>query len=61
MFNKKLLGTITYIKHNRESFTFRYYLSNGLMIEKIDYLFYSFSEAKKLFIKLCEEKFEGLS
>ena len=45
------LDSITYEVFDKGFTIFRYYDSNGLVIHKKEYLFYTIPEAKKLFIQ----------
>jgi hypothetical protein len=45
------LDYITYEVFDKGFTIFRYYDNNGLVIHKKEYIFYSISEAKKLFIE----------
>jgi hypothetical protein len=47
---------ITYEKFEKGCTTFRYYDENGNTIYKHQFLFYSVTEARKLFIELLKTK-----
>jgi hypothetical protein len=57
---KQILKGIRYVRVNSENFIFRLYAPTGERVEEIQYTFYSYKEAYKIFKDYVTEKYFGL-